>query len=68
MATVAQMLWRIETTTIPIRIDKIDLTPTKEGRDDLTLQLTVSTLTRLDPNPNAARPINATADARGGRL
>lgn len=64
MATVAQMLWRIETSTIPIRIEKIEITPLKPGIDNLQLVVSLSTLSRDQTAPANGRPGNTTADAR----
>lgn len=44
MATVSRFLWRLETAEIPLRIKGLQLTSRKDGQDDLSLQLTFSTL------------------------
>lgn len=44
IASAAQLLWRIETAPIPLKVDDLQLTTRKEGTDDLTLTLSVSTL------------------------
>jgi hypothetical protein len=48
MASLAKLLWRVETTTIPMRIVDLNITPHgKEGEDNLQIQMTVSTLCAL---------------------
>jgi hypothetical protein len=44
MASVARFLWRVETTTLPLRIRDLTLGSRTEGEDDLSLQLQLSTL------------------------
>jgi hypothetical protein len=58
-AAAAKLLWSIESATLPIRVDEIQLTPAKEGTDDLQVQLTASVLcvsTDADKNPEPAAP------------
>lgn len=66
MATAAQFLWHIETTTIPMRVIALDLNSRKDdGTDDLSLNLTVSTICLAPPaKPAPSRP--AVAVAVGG--
>jgi hypothetical protein len=48
MGGLAKLLWRIETTTMPMRVVELAITPHgPEGRDDLQINLTVSTLCAL---------------------
>jgi len=48
MSGLAKLLWRIETTSIPMRVENLTITPHgAEGRDDLQIQLTISTLCAL---------------------
>jgi hypothetical protein len=44
MAAIAQMLSRIETSKLPVRVTAITITPRKEATDDLSVQITLSTL------------------------
>lgn len=44
MAALTQMLWRIETTRLPLRINALSITPRQEATDDLAVQLTLSTI------------------------
>lgn len=71
-AAVANFLWRLETATIPVRVNEIQVTPKKEGVDDLQLQLSVSTLSMVpEPEPSGrgdrSRALTSAADERGGR-
>jgi len=58
MQSVARFLWRVETTSLPLRIRHLQLGSRKEGADDLSLQLTLSTVYTMDATPGAA-PIQA---------
>jgi hypothetical protein len=58
MQSISRLLWSIETATIPVRVTDIQITPRKEGTDDLSVQIGVSTLSRL---PEGAK------SAQGGR-
>ncbi len=56
-ASATKLLWSVESATVPIRVDEIQLTPNKEGTDDLQVQLTASMLcvaTDADKNPEPA--------------
>ena len=44
MSAVSRFLWRIETTSIPLRVKEVQLSSRREGTDALSLQLRVSTL------------------------
>jgi hypothetical protein len=44
MKAVSRFLWRIQTAKLPVRITDLTLTPKKEGTDDLSLDLGLSTL------------------------
>lgn len=44
MSAVSRFLWCIETAKVPIRVKDLQLGARKEGTDDLTLQLRLSTL------------------------
>ena len=62
---VAKLLWDVETATIPVRLTDVTVTPRKEGRDDLTVQMSISTLT-LRP-PEKAKPAGPAVAAVEGR-
>ncbi len=44
MGSVARLLWRVQTATIPIKVTEIQLSARKEGVDDLSFQMRISTL------------------------
>lgn len=44
---IARLLWGMETATIPVRVNDMQITPIKEGSDNLTIQLSVSTLCQV---------------------
>ena len=62
MLSIANLLWSMETATIPVRVNDLQILPRKEGTNDLTLQLTVSTLCLL---PEPARTAVSMAGERG---
>ena len=64
MNAVARFLWRLETSKVPIRIKELQLGSRKEGTDDLTLQLRLSTLYQA-PEPPAPSPADAPAESTG---
>jgi type II secretory pathway component PulM len=61
LAAISNLLWRVETTTMPLRVSEIQITPLKEGVDDLQLELSLSTLSRV---PEADKNLR-TASAEG---
>ena len=44
MATVVEFLFQLESSTLPVRVGELQLSTRTEGRDDLVLQLKLSTL------------------------
>jgi len=52
-AAIAQLLWRLETAKIPVRVTEMTINAVKEGTDELQINLGVSTLCQ---NPNADKP------------
>ena len=71
LSTISNLLWRLETTNMPLRINDIQIIPRKEGQDDLTFQLTVSTLCRLpdsDKGSDKSQLRTASIGARGDQL
>jgi Tfp pilus assembly protein PilO len=65
MNAVARFLWRVETAGIPIRLKELQLGSRKEGTDDLTLQLRLSTLYQA-ATPPAPTSGAAAASSTGG--
>lgn len=55
MAALTRLLWRFETAATPIRINTLQITPRKEATDDLTVQLSLSTLC-LNPEVEKPKP------------
>ncbi len=64
MAAVSRLLWAMETPDIPIRVNDVQISPRKEGADDLSVQLSVSTLSRPEKKGAAPAP---PASGRGGQ-
>ena len=56
---ISEVLWRVQTTQMPMRVSMMQISALKPGTDELRLQLTVSTLA-LAPPPDPAK-------APGGR-
>ncbi|MGE5609950.1 MAG: GspMb/PilO family protein [Bacillota bacterium] len=60
MSSVAGFLWRIQSAKIPIRIADLQITPRKEGMDDLSLQIGISTVylaPEAEKQPKPASPV-----------
>ena len=55
MASIARMLWHLETAPIPLHVNSVQITPRKEATDDLTVQLSISTIC-LNPMPEKPQP------------
>jgi hypothetical protein len=60
-AAVAKMLWSVESAAMPVRVDNVQMTPTRgEGVDDVQVTMTISTLCaggeleRRNENPRQA--------------
>ncbi len=67
MRSASRLLWRIETAKIPVRIKMLQLGARKDGTDDLSLHLKVSTL-YLPAEKSEGRDIaGRTNETRGGR-
>ena len=64
MSAIARMLWRLETASVPLRVNSIQITPRKEGTDDLAVQLSISTIC-LNPDAKAPEPRNGNSPAVG---
>ena len=65
MMAVSRLLWRIETAKIPIKIKMLQLGSRKDGTDDLSLHLRVSTL-YLPPDESSADRRDGAGEAAGG--
>jgi len=64
MEAVARLIWRMQNATIPFRITELELAPRKEGADDLSVQLRLSTIYMPGGTQPAARA-GATSRATG---
>jgi hypothetical protein len=64
MDAVSRLLWRVETARIPVKVRMLQLGSRKDGTDDLSLQLKVSTL--YSP-PGAASSERGAREDRAGR-
>jgi hypothetical protein len=70
MSAVSRFLWRLETAKVPIRVKELQVGARKEGTDDLTLQVRLSTLYLPAERPEAtgaAAPARPTRSASGLR-
>ncbi len=63
--SVGRLLWDLETASVPVRVTDIQVTPLKEGTDNLTINFGVSTLCIL-PGAGVAKPAPAPAAASDG--
>lgn len=63
MPQVARMLASIETAGIPVRVNDMTITPSKEGTDDLTVRFSLSALCQ----PPAAPTAKPNATTNGGQ-
>jgi len=55
MAQIGRFLWRIQTAEIPVRITDLQLATRREGTDDLSLQLGISTIYLASEADRASR-------------
>lgn len=66
-AAIAKLLWRIETTPVPIRITDVNINARDEGKDNLLIQLGIATLCATPdadkPDPKTERRTVATVSA-----
>ena len=67
MATVSRLLWLIETARVPIKIEMLQLGSRKDGTDDLSLHLKVSTLYVLSDSPSDKGPARGVGPGGGDR-
>jgi hypothetical protein len=44
MPQVSRLLWALETASIPVRVNEVQITPVKEGTDSLQVRISVSSL------------------------
>jgi len=67
MSAVARFVWRLETARIPLRVTELQLGARKEGTDNLSVQLRLSTLylPAAAPPASPAGPVPAPKGGRG---
>lgn len=63
MGQIAEMLWSIESTRLPLKLSELRLTSRKEGTDDLTFALSASTVV-FSPAPEV-KPVGGKTTAKG---
>jgi hypothetical protein len=62
MSQIGNFLWRMNTSSVPVRVGEMTLATHKEGTDDLTLQLSISTIyLAADTEKSAAGPVKENA-------
>lgn len=54
MAAMSRLLWAMESATIPVRVTELRINPQREGVDDLSMQMSVSTLCLTNEAPAKA--------------
>ena len=64
MSQIGRFLWRIQSSTIPIRVSDLQISSRREGSDDLAIILGVSTIYLAPQTDKSPRPAGATASAR----
>ena len=62
MNAVSRFLWRVETAGIPLRVKEMQLGSRKEGADDLTVQLRLSTIYAPGARPAATQMADASGE------
>ena len=66
MASVSRLLWRIETARIPVKIKMLQVGSRKDGTDDLSLHLRVSTLYSPAAGLASTERVAGAPETRGG--
>ncbi|HEY0911123.1 MAG TPA: type 4a pilus biogenesis protein PilO [Bradyrhizobium sp.] len=67
MRSISRLLWALETATIPVRVNEVQITPVKEGTDELSVRLSVSALCMPPAADNAAAGFGSSALLLGGQ-
>jgi Tfp pilus assembly protein PilO len=65
MNAVSQLLWRVQTAKIPIKLTELQIGARKEGVDDLSFQMRVSTV-YAPPRPSPASAPSSRPETSGG--
>jgi len=66
LAAVARFLWHLETAEIPIRVETVQLTSRRDGQDDLSLQIKLTTLYAPGGGGPGDRQAEAPRPSEGG--
>jgi hypothetical protein len=66
MSQISRFLYRFETSNIPVRINDLTLASRKDGQDDLSLSMTISTIYLAPENEtnNANKPVAMATEVR----
>jgi hypothetical protein len=64
LASVAKLLWRIETARVPLKVDELDLRSRTDGTDDLAVTFKVSTIWVVPGEPTGKGPAGGPAQPR----
>ena len=56
LASVAKLLWRVETARVPLKVDELDLRSRSDGTDDLAVSFKVSTIWVMPGEPTGKGP------------
>jgi hypothetical protein len=67
MASLATLLWRIETAGIPLRVEDVQITPRHEDGNELIVQFNLSTLAQSDKSHPAPSEGASLAALGGGK-
>jgi hypothetical protein len=67
LRSVSRLFYAIETASIPLRINEVQIRPQREGTDELTVQVSLSTLSQLPDSSKSNKTTLSAADFGGGR-
>jgi hypothetical protein len=62
MQQISQLVWLMESTTVPMQMNDLQITPRHEATDDLTVRLSFTTLCQL---ADTGKPDNTASGGRG---
>ena len=65
MAQVSRLMWAMETASIPVRVNEMQINPKREGVDDLSVRLNFSTLCMP---PDTGKPTDLSAASPSARI
>jgi hypothetical protein len=66
MQQIGRFLHRIQTATVPVRVTELTITSRKEGTDDLSIQMAISTIYLASEADKPQKPGGGAAPAGGG--